>query len=89
MKKVGCYNNFSLYIKISETTYHERNRDVILNRPKDYDENNEKVLREKAKNKHRDLSEEEKHIKKEYGRNRCLHMSEEKKQKLREYQKTL
>ena len=39
---------------------YERNRDVILNKAKDYYENNKDVLREKAKNKYRKLSEEEK-----------------------------
>ena len=29
---------------MSETTYYERNRDVILNRAKDYYENNKKLL---------------------------------------------
>ena len=49
---------------ISEgTTYYQRNREVILNRERDYYENNKKVLREKAKNKYRKLSEEEKNIK--------------------------
>ena len=48
---------------MSETTYYEKNRDVILNRAKDYYENNKKLLRERAKNKYRELSEEEKNIK--------------------------
>ena len=63
---------------MSETTYCERNRDVILNRSKDYYENNEELLLERAKNKYRELSEEEKNIKREYGRNRCHNISEEK-----------
>ena len=36
------YKNFLLYIKMSESadlTYHQKNRDVILNRAKDYYEN--------------------------------------------------
>ena len=36
---------------MSETTYYQRNREVILNRAKDYYENNKKLLRERAKNK--------------------------------------
>ena len=67
---------------MSETTYCKRNRDVILNRSKDYYENNEELLRERAKNKYRELSEEEKNIKREYGRNRCYNISGEKKQKI-------
>ena len=57
---------------MSETTYYQRNREVILNRAKDYYENNKELLREKererAKNKYRELSEEEKSIKREYGK---------------------
>ena len=45
-------------------TYYQRNRDVILNRAKDYYENDKKRLREQARDKYRNLSEEEK-IKKE------------------------
>ena len=37
---------------MTETTYYERNRDVILNRAKDYYENNKELLRERAKNKY-------------------------------------
>ena len=63
---------------MSEITYYQRNRDVMLERAKKYYQNNKKVLRENAKNKYRDLSEKEKkNIKSEYGRNRCLNMSEE------------
>ena len=72
---------------MSETTYCKRNRDVILNRSKDYYENNKELLRERAKNKYRELSEEEKNIKREYGSNRCHNISGEKKQRLKEYQK--
>ena len=34
---------------MTRTTYYERNRDVILNRPKDYYENKKELLRERAK----------------------------------------
>ena len=55
---------------MSETTYYQRNREVILNRAKDYYENNKELLRERerAKSKYRELSEEEKNIKREYGK---------------------
>ena len=43
---------------MSNTTY-QKNRDVILNRAKDYYENNKERLRELAKNKYRNLSKEE------------------------------
>ena len=55
---------------MSETTYFQRNREVILNRAKYYHENNKELLRERARNKYKELSEEEKDIKREYGRNR-------------------
>ena len=45
-------------------TYYQRNRDVILNRAKDYYENDKERLRGQAIDKYRNLSEEEK-IKKE------------------------
>ena len=45
-------------------TYFQRNRDVILNRAKDYYENDKERLREQARNKYKNLSEEKK-IKKE------------------------
>ena len=34
---------------MSETTYYERNREVLLNTAKDYYENNKELLRERAK----------------------------------------
>ena len=53
---------------MSETTYYQRNKEVILNRAKDYHENNKELLRERGKNKYRELSEEEKNIKRQYGK---------------------
>ena len=44
---------------MNETTYYQRIREVILNRAKDYYENNKELLRERPKNKYRELSEEE------------------------------
>ena len=55
---------------MSGRTYYQRNREVILNRAKDYYENSKQLLRERerererAKNKYRELSEEEKKYKK-------------------------
>ena len=86
------YNNFLLYIKMSESaylTYYQRNRDVILNRAKDYYENDKERLREQARDKYRNLSEEEKNKKREYGKNRYHNMSEKKKKRLKEYQKII
>ena len=45
---------------MNSTTYYQRNRDVILNRAKEYYKNDKERLREKARNKYRNLSEEEK-----------------------------
>ena len=84
------YKNFLLYIKNEWEclfNYYQRNRDVILNRVKDYYENDKKRLREQARDKYRNLSEEEKNKKREYGENRYCNMSEEKKQRLKKYQK--
>ena len=56
---------------MSNTTYYQRNRDVILNKAKDYYENDKKKrLREQARDNYRNLSEEDKNKKSEYGRNR-------------------
>ena len=41
-------------------SYYQRNREVILNRAKDYYENDEKRLRKQARDKYRNLSEEKK-----------------------------
>ena len=68
MKK-ACYK-FLLYSKMKEETYYQRNRKTILNRAKEYCENNKELLREKVKNKYRQLSEEENIINREYRRNR-------------------
>ena len=47
----------------ADLTYYQRNREVILNRAKDYYENDKKRLREQARDKYRNLSEEEKNKK--------------------------
>ena len=57
---------FLLYIKMSENTiltYYQKNRDVILNRAKYYQENDKERLREQVRDKHRNLSKEEKNKK--------------------------
>ena len=41
-------------------TYYQRNRDVILNRAKDYYENDKERLRKQARDKYRNLSVEKK-----------------------------
>ena len=48
---------------------------MVLNRAKDYYENDKERLREQARDKYRNLSEEEKNKKREYGKKRiaiCL-----------------
>ena len=49
-------------------TYYQKNRDVILNRAKDYYENDRKRLREQARDKYRNLCEKEKNKKRKYGK---------------------
>ena len=50
---------------MNKTTYYQRNREVILNRTKDYSRNNRDELKVKARDKYRELSEEEKNVTKE------------------------
>ena len=52
----------------SYLTYYQKNRDVILNRAKDYYENDKERLREQARGNYRNLSEEEKIKKRDYGK---------------------
>ena len=50
--KKGVLYYFLLYIKMSDSTnltYYQRNRDVVLNKAKDYYKNNKERLREQAK----------------------------------------
>ena len=51
---------FSLYKKLDNTTYYQRNREIMLNRANDYYENDKERLGEQARNKYRNLSEEDK-----------------------------
>ena len=74
-------------IESDDLTYHKKPRDIILNRAKDYYENDKERLRRQARDKYRNLYEEEKNKKREYGKNRYHNMSEEKKIRLKEYQK--
>ena len=61
---------------------------MILNRAKDYYENDKERLREQARDKYRNVSEE-KNKKIKHGKNRYRNMSEEKKKILKEYKKKL
>ena len=75
---------------LTQLIKNQDDRDVILNRAKDYYENDKERLREQARDKYRNLSEEEKNKKREYGRNRYHNMSEEKneRKKKSKYQKS-
>ena len=53
---------------MDNTTYYQRNRDVVLNKAKEYYKNNNERLREQARVKYRNLSEEDKNKKREYGK---------------------
>ena len=44
----------------ADLTYYQRNRDLLLNRVKDYYKNDKERLREQARDKYRNLSKEEK-----------------------------
>ena len=65
---------------MNEATYYQRNRDVILNRAKDYQKNDIERSRDARENTEIYLKEN-KNKKREYGRNRYHNMSE--KQKLK------
>ena len=43
---------------MSEKTYYQKNRDVILSRAKDYYEQDKERLKKQARDKYRNLSEE-------------------------------
>ena len=51
-----------------ELTDYQRNRDVVLNRAKDYYENDKERLKRPARDKYKNLSQEEKNKKSEYGK---------------------
>ena len=77
-----------IYKKSESTylTYYQRNRDVILNREKDYYENDKERLREQTRDKNRKLSEEEKN-KKRIWEEQITQYIWRKKQRLKEYEK--
>ena len=69
----------SIKCNSNEKIYYQKNRDVILNRAKDYSENDKVRLMKQARHQYRNVSEEEKIKKREYGKSRYHNMSEEKK----------
>ena len=60
---------------------------MVLNRAKDYYENDKERLSREARDKYRNLSTEEKYEKREDGKNKYCNMSKEKEKRLKEYQK--
>ena len=73
----------------TDLTYYQKTREVILNRAKDYYENNKKKLKSKQKINTKTYLKKKKIKKREHRRNRYRNMSEEKKQRLKEYQKII
>ena len=51
-----------LHIKMSQTNYYQRNRNVFLNWAKYYYKNDKERLRDNAWNNYKELSEEERNI---------------------------
>ena len=51
--------------EITDLTYYQKNRYLILNKAKDYNKNNKERLKEQERGKYRGLSEEEKNKKRE------------------------
>ena len=68
-------------------TYCQRNKDLVLNKAKDYYKNSKDRLSKQAREKYNSLSAEEKDKKREYQRNKYHAMSEEEKNTKREYEK--
>ena len=54
---------------MSSTTYYQRNRDVMLNRTKEYHKNDKERIGEQARDKYRNMSKEKKQKLKEYQKN--------------------
>ena len=72
---------------MSDLTYKRRNRDVILNRAKDYCENDKERLKKHARDKYRNLSEEEKTKTREYRKNSTILCLKKKKTKTKRLSK--
>ena len=72
---------------MSDLTYKRRNRDVILNRAKDYCENDKERLKKHAGDKYRNLSEEEKTKTREYRKNSTILCLKKKKTKTKRLSK--
>ena len=53
---------------MDNATYYQRNKEIMLNRAKNYNENDKERLSKQARNKYRNLSEEDEKKKREYGK---------------------
>ena len=53
---------------MDDTTYHQRNRDIALNKAKEYYKNNNERLKKQTRDKYRNFSEEDQNKKREYGK---------------------
>ena len=67
-------------------TYYQTNRDLILNRAKNYYENDKKRLREQVRDKYRNSSEEKKKKRENTEKTDTIICLKKKKQRLKEYQ---
>ena len=79
-KKKDYYKFLSLYIKMSETIYYQRNRETISNRAKQNYKSNKEKSRKKSKKWIYRVIRWTKYINGEYGRNTYQNMSKEKEQ---------
>ena len=73
-------------IEYADLPYYQKKRDIILNRAKDYYDNDKERSRGQARDKYRKLSKEEK-IKKENMERMDITICLKKKKRLKEYQK--
>ena len=72
-----------------DSTYYQKNRDVIPNRTKDYHWKDKEMLKGQARDKYRNLSEEERNKKREYGKKQIPQYVWRKKAKTKRISKTL
>ena len=54
---------------MNNTTYYQRNRDMVLSKAKENYKNNNERLKKQSRDKYRNLSEEDKKKKREYEKN--------------------
>ena len=78
---------------MNNSTYYQKNRDIILKRAKDYYYYNIETIRKNMRDKYQNLSEEEKEkikiYQKKFRKKMKNNISDEKREKMREYQEKL